>query len=401
MGRYRYHRQRPSVHVRRTPPMCTVANSALMQHDKALADRVDHGIKAHCVKGTISTYATARRDYERFCHRRGLPPMPVDPVTYCGWLHVTSDRILMTSLTTYMAGIHDASVLAGHGWSLSANEMVRRTMRYLKRKHPAVARRQKVPITVRVLFQILPLLPGWPNMAEMSAEDRVFASASITGVAGFLRGGEFLDSAGNSRTILKSKSVYITSVSHRKALVVGVPQPKARWWEKSQAVPCFANNANDTFCPVRLYREYSTRCPGLTDDGPAFLLHGKALTRDYMVERTTKLMMLAGMDMNDHRGLPMDVRAASWRSGAVCSALAARVTVPQIMVMGRWSSSAWESYMLRAPLDLHAPSQSMWDHGICSRSVPTVDVEAALAPALNQGVREAVPGMGVVVADTP
>jgi hypothetical protein len=396
MGRRLYRKKRPSVHDGAVQPIMSVARSDLMSKDRTLALLVNHGLHKHYVRGTGSTYRTAARDFAAFCRRRGLAKYPVDQVSFCGYLHTAAKRIMMSSLGVYMAGIKDAAILAGYGWSLTGNEMVRRTMRYLKHKHPAKAKGRKLPITVQVLYKILPLLPGWPNMSAMSAEDRVFASASVTGVAGFLRGGEFLHSPHNTRPVLKASAVSITRIAGNKAQVVHIPQPKARWWVETEAVPCFANTSDDTFCPVRLWREYSSRCTGLKQSGPAFLLLGKPLTRDYMVTRTSSLMRAAGLSMTDHKGLPMDVQSASWRSGAVCSAIDEDVSVPHIMVMGRWSSSAWENYMLQAPLDLRRPAQKMWSATVKDRTTYSFDVDAFLKPSLRAEASSAIAGMNIM-----
>jgi len=331
-----------------------------MRSDPALAQVVDQGFREHNTVGTTSSYGTGARDYARFCTERSLRMWPVDEISYCGWLHVTTRRIKVASLDMYMAGVRDASILEGHGWHMPGNEMVRRTMRFLKRKYPAAKKGKKVPVTVGVLGRILPLLAGWPDMATMTEDDRVFASASVCAVCGFLRGGEFLASRKSTRAVLKGSDMAVRHVGTRRALVVGVPQPKARFWLESESVPCFENVVDDTMCPVRLWEEYSSRCPAFKSSGPAFLLRGKALSRDFMVQRTTGLMRLANIAFVDHRGDTMDVRAASWRSGAVCSAVKAGVSVPHIMALGRWSSSAWENYLLQAPMDLQGSASSMW-----------------------------------------
>ena len=346
-------------HTRRQAAAHVVGGSALMLVDPMLARLVDHGLRNHYLPGTASSYATAANDFLRFCAARGLAPWPVDQVTFCGWLHVTARRILMSSLETYMAGIRDRSILMGYGWDLSGNEMVRRSIRYLRRKHPAKPTALKVPITVEILTRILTLLAGWPDMAAMSPDDRTFACASVVAVSGFLRGGEFLSSRKSARAVLQAKDLVIRLVDGRRALVVNIPQPKTAWWLTHQSVPCFQLD-DDTFCPVRLYEEYSARCPGFSPAGPAFLLRGKALDRDYMVLRTATLMRIAGVSFVDSSGKPMVIKAASWRSGGACSAAKAGVPVPYIMILGRWSSSAWEAYVLQAPLCLQGSARSMW-----------------------------------------
>jgi hypothetical protein len=331
-----------------------------MRADPDVALRVDQGFHEHCVPGTTSSYGTGARDYVKFCTMRDLLPWPVDEITYCGWLHVTAARIKVKSMNMYMAGVRDASILQGHGWRMTGNEMVRRTMRFLRRKYPCKAKGSKVPVTVAVLFVILALLPGWPDMAAMSEDDRVFASASVTAVCGFLRGGEFLTYAKSTRPILKGTAMTIRHVGTHRALVVGVPQPKTHFELESESVPCFENTVDGAMCPIRLWEEYSTRCPDYKAQGPAFMLGGKPLTRDYMVQRTTQLMCLANIAFVDHRGDPMDVRAASWRSGAASSAVKAQMPVPHIMALGRWTSRAWENYILQSHVDLQGSANSMW-----------------------------------------
>ena len=137
-------------------------------------------------------------------------------------------------------------------------------------------------------------------------------------------------------------------------------QPKARWWLSTVAVPCYAHPSNDEFCPVRLYQQYDARRGPKKAKSPAFILEGKALTRDYMVARTALLLRMAGVEFVNCKGVPMKVKAASWRAGAVCTAAKRGISVPHIMAMGRWMSQAWVNYLLQGPADLQASAASMW-----------------------------------------
>ena len=171
------------------------------------------------------------------------------------------------------------------------------------------------------------------------------------------------------------------------AQVIDIPQPKTRWWLESERATCFTNDTNEAFCPVRLWLEYSSRRGQHKPSDPAFVLHGKALGRVYMVKRTTALMICVGMSFNDHMGAPMDVRAASWRSGAVCSAVSAGVSVPYIMIMGRWSSRAWENYVQQAPVDLQQVAQSLYNSNLYpARSVSGFDVHRLLGSTMDRAV---------------
>ena len=353
-------RKRPRGHSAPDAVTPRVKRSELMGADPVLAATVDHGLQHHYTRGTGSSYGTGARDYVRFCRGRGLQPWPVDEVSYCGWMHVVAKRIKVTSLGMYMAGVRNASILEGWSWDTSKMELVRRTMRFLRKKYPVETKGEKVPITVAVLRTILPRLPGWPDMSQMSEEDRVFAAASVVGVTGFLRGGEFLASRSSDRATLRAADVKIRFVGGRWAVVVEVRQPKARWWLSTVSVPCYAHGPDDEFCPVRLYGQYGARCGPRSKRAPAFLLRGKALTRDFMVQKTSALLQAAGIAFVNSKGVPMSVKATSWRAGAVCSASKAGITVPHIMAMGRWTSQAWVNYLLQGPADLQESASSMW-----------------------------------------
>ena len=363
--------------ARHHAPTSAVARSALMRVDPTLALQVDLGIRTHCRPKTLSSYGTGARSYLKFCRNRHLEPWPVEAVTYCGWLHTLLTHVQIQSVGTYTSGVRDASILEGHPWHMTGDEYVYRTMRYLKYKHPKTPKGAKVPITVAMLHKILPLLPGWPDMSRMSEENRVFAAASVMAVSGFLRGGEFLTSKKSDRPTLMGRDVNMRPVGDRDAAVVRVPQPKTKPWLKSVSVPCFQNLQDDAYCPVRLYEEYSGRCPGFKQDGPAFLLYGKALDRDFMVAKTTSLMVLAGISFVDLRGDPMDVRAASWRSGAVCTAVKAGVSAPNIMSLGRWSSTAYLNYLLQAAPDLQGSATMMWASTNLQLAAATSGLEVA------------------------
>jgi hypothetical protein len=348
-----------------------------MRAAPAIALAVDMGLRSHYTVDTASSYGTGERSFTRFCDSHGLTAFPVCAVSYCGWLHVEAKRIKVSSLGMYKAGVRDASILAGHGWEMTDNELVRRTMRFLRKKYPAKSKGKKVPVTVGVLHKILPLLPGWPDMSAMSADDRAFTTASVIAVAGFLRGGEFLCSRRSSRAILMRKHMRVCRIGSKFAVVVSVEQPKARWWLAEVDVPCFENTADDTFCPVRLWREYSSRLGPGADDGPAFRIGKAALQRDYMVARTTALMRLANISFVDGKGAPMDVKAASWRSGAVCSAVRAHMPVPHMMALGRWTSDAWKNYIMQSPMDLQGSASAMWADASLQLAPPSAVLSVA------------------------
>jgi hypothetical protein len=51
---------------------------------------------------------------------------------------------------------------------------------------------------------------------------------------------------------------------------------------------------------------------------------------------------------------------ASWRAGAVRSAVDAGLSEPMIMELGRWKSTAWRFYLLYSPVDVQGAACRMW-----------------------------------------
>jgi hypothetical protein len=341
-----------------------VAQHELSRVDPGLAAVVSMGMTHHVVGKTRSGYKSARSSYLRFCSDRGLEPWPVSEVVLAAWLHFIVVTVAVSSMGVYMAGLAYYQGLMGMPWRLAGSELVRRTMRYLKRKFPVAGGKQKAPVTVALLRVLLPLLKGWPLLDEMSQDDRTFATASVLAVAGFLRGGEFLCSASSDRKLLLLENICVKQQGGSWAVGIAIPQPKAMFWLETQEVLCFAaeEGVDDTFCPVRLWEGYVRSSVAVfKQGGPAFVMsNGKALSRNVMVKRTAELMSQAGVLFVDAKGEAMEVKASSWRAGAVRSALDANIATPFIMASGRWKSAAWIKYAVEHGLDLRQTARTMW-----------------------------------------
>jgi hypothetical protein len=305
--------------------------------------------------------------YEAFCSKRRLTAWPVDAIQAAAWLLELVDTVRPTSMQMYLSGLQYHQALLAMPWTLQGNEIIRRTLNYLRRAFPAKGGHEKTAISVSVLKAILPLLPGWPVFERMSHDDRAFATASVLAVCGYLRGGEFLQSSGSDRPVLTNGDVDVRSVGTTNAVVLNIRQAKATWWLETSKVHCFASpaQADQDFCPVRLRINYTRLAPikvqGWVAKAPAFCTsNGKAITRNWMVKRTRALMGEAGMAFVDKAGRPTKVKAASWRAGAVRSAIDAGVPVPFIQACGRWRSAAWVAYLMESSYDLQGAAQRAW-----------------------------------------
>ena len=72
-------------------------------------------------------------------------------------------------------------------------------------------------------------------------------------------------------------------------------------------------------------------------------------------EGMKELCIATNVSYIEQKGDCMSVRATSWRSGAVCSAVQAGVPVQNIMSLSRW-----KNFLLQVPLDLQGTACSMW-----------------------------------------
>lgn len=327
-----------------------------------MASRLSGASRDHLASTTQEGYSSALKRYTGFCSDRQISPFPVDPVWLAAWiLHVTSS-ISVPSLKVYLASVKDAQGTLGFPWKISGNELVRRSLRFVKRKYGIPGKASKIPISLAILRRIFVFLPGWPTFATMSHDDRLFATASMIAVSAFLRGGEFLASSDSGRRILRSTDVTISKIAGAPAVVVGIPQPKARWWLDRVFVPCFPVDAAGDFDVVRMLRSYrALSSVPLSAHGPAFVMSsGDALSKVFMLRRTSELLSMANIVIVDDIGQEVRMKASSWRAGGVRSAIDAGIPQPTIMALGRWKSLAWASYLLLNSSDLRGAALAMW-----------------------------------------
>jgi hypothetical protein len=361
-------------------------SGALIGHPYAHADPALGRVLAFALgssikPGTQRGYDSAAMSYERHCLNRNLTPYPVDPITLSGWIVWKAMLISVASVKVYCSGVRSAQIDLGIEWHLAGNQLVARAMRYIKKKYGMAGKGLKVPISLGTLLLMCAKLKGWPHPLAMSHDDRMFVAASSVAVVCFLRGGEFLTSPRCPRPLLRTKDVKLTSRNGSPLVEVDVACPKARWWLSSQ--PAYGYGLGPS-CPIdpvsrlRSYRALST--VKLTPTSPAFVLsNGKALSRDWMVNRTNHLLHAAGVQLLSAEGVAVSAMASSWRAGGVQSAKEANVSDALIMVMGRWSSTAWFNYVFASLGDMQKAAVSMWS--AASAPTPRPLVVGSFAPS--------------------
>ena len=302
-----------------------------------------------------------------------MAPFPADGVMMSAWILVLAMSISVNSLGMYTAGVRYSQELEGFLWTIAGNDLVRRTMRYVKRRYPSVQTVPKFPVTFSVVQAFFPLVSGWPDAEAMAHDDRVCIAATLVGLSGFLRGGEFLWSRGSARDMLRASDVVTGRVDGHPVVRVRVAQPKARWWLEGEQVLCYGSSVATFNVVERLVSYRRLSAVALTPEGPAFrVANGSALSRDFLVAWTLGLLAKAKVPFLSATGAPMAIRAASWRSGGVMTALAAGASDSFIMTQGRWRSVAWTRYVVPTSWDMQRSSAAMWIVGSVGASTPLV-----------------------------
>ena len=381
-----------------TPPSLGLIPPFALSADAHLAETVARASVRHNEPTTISGYNTAARSWACFCERRNLPPFPVYPYVFSMFMHWRAMTISMNSLLgVYTAGVKDACITQGFPWPCSGDPTVTRTVRFLLKKYGRKGGKEKAPVTVASILAMAKRLPGWPNLADLSHDDRLFLLAASMGTFGFLRGGEFMTSPKASRAVLLGSQLRLHMDS--ECVSVDIVMPKATWWETSRTVVVYSPEDE---CPVaphlllQAYRAHSVvplhpACPALKTSS------GAVLSKAWMIKRTRSLMDEAGITFYSRSGLKILAGASSFRAGGVESARSANILAPVIQALGRWSSEAWMRYASSARRhDLRAAATRMYSAAVSPTSEQRVD------SVVDQVGRRAVPADGhddLVVGD--
>ena len=380
-------------------PVPAALSHALTQRNPGWARSLSYALVHHVVSN--ETYDCVTAKYVAFCEAYSVDPWPAHPVVLGAWILQLCSGIAVQSLGVYLAGVKYSQGLLGYPWAMGDGcDIIRRVQRFVKRKYGLAKKQFKTSVTLQVLRTILPLLPGWPH--KLSHDHRMMAAASMIGLMGCLRGGEFTVKCNSKRPTLLHGQVHIApSSSPRQGVQIDVEHPKGKWWLSKQPVFAFdvAVSAEFGVCSLlRSYREKSI--VSLYPTGPAFVDgQGRALTRDRLVVFTEELLEIAKIVQLDPDGQPTKVMSSSWRAGFVRTLKDADVSDPIIMACGRWVSSAWQSYLAVAASDLQHASNLAWASsapaphearrvGISARSaldIATADTQV-VRPVLDLGI---------------
>ena len=140
----------------------------MARHDIASRDPIgarllSEALAGHVTGRTRRGYESAVKKYIDFCAIRDTIPFPVDELWLAMYILDVATSIKVSSLKVYLSAIQYVQVLEGFEWRLRGNELVRRAMRFVKRRYPCLSKAPKLPVSTSVLLRMVRYVSGWPR----------------------------------------------------------------------------------------------------------------------------------------------------------------------------------------------------------------------------------------------
>jgi len=300
-----------------------------------LEAQCNHLLVQGLASSTRNSYASGQRKFLEFCCQLGKihpsgSPCPVDEWTLCLFLTFLAKTVQYSTIKVYLSAVRSLHIDQGFPDPLVNCLRLQRVLRGVERTQ-GDASSQRLPITDNVLVVIFKALNV--NMPDHC----MFWAACCLAYFGFLRSAEFTipNLASYSPSIhLGVADTAVDSASSPSCLRVQIKASKTDPFRKG----CFVHIGRGTYplCALQSLMSCLTiRGDGL---GPLFLFQdGRPLSRPLLTAWLRHILASAGICGN--------FSSHSFRIGA--ATVAARNGIPnhQIQALGRWSSTAYLSYI--------------------------------------------------------
>ena len=255
-----------------------------------------------------------------------------------------------TTIRTYLAAIRHAQIVRGfpeprqHS-SLPRLHLVQSGVRRERAERGLPPARPRLPITPPILRRLRPSLTQGPDGSMLWA-------AAVTCFFGFFRAGELtVPSAAEFNPAVHLAWGDVTQDRGSPPSWIRVFLKRSKTDQYGQGVAVYIGATGGELCPVTALLEYvTTRGDGA---GPFFCFRdGSPLTKTRFVARVRDALGRAGIPQQNYSG-------HSFRIGAATTAHEVGIPDSTIQALGRWSSSAFRSYIRISRGDLARFSRSM------------------------------------------
>ncbi|XP_068725749.1 uncharacterized protein [Montipora capricornis] len=291
---------------------------------------------------TRRSYASGQRKFVNFCAHLGKlhpsgSPCPTDEWTLCLFATFLAGSVKHSSIKVYLSAVRALHIEEGFPDPLVNCLRLQRVLRGIKRTQGS-PEAQRLPITDHILMIIFRSL-------DLSIFDHcMFWAACNLAYFGFLRSAEFTVPNLASFTPalhLSVGDISVDSDANPSCLRVRIKASKTDPFRKG----CFVHIGRGRFPLCALQAVLAYLAVRGNSGGPLFLFQdGRPLTRAVLTARLREILAGAGVSGN--------FSSHSFRIGA--ATVAARNGIPDhlIQALGRWCSSAYQSY-------IRTPSESL------------------------------------------
>lgn len=293
---------------------------------------------------TKRVYAAGQRRYLEFCRAGNLNPFPLTEDQLCTFAaHLMEEGLQHSSIKGYFSAIRRLQIVKGLGDPFAASwpllEYTLRGIKLRQAKHKETRAKKRLPVTPDILRK---LRKYWEKESH-NPDFIMLWAACCTCFFGFLRSGEVTvpsmreyDPEGH----LSEGDVSLNSRSNPSVVRVHIKASKTDPFR--QGVYVYLGRTDNELCPVAAVAAYLAVRGGLSGSFFRFS-SGTPLSRELLVKHMRAALLSYGMDVSKYSG-------HSFRIGAATAASAMGVEDSMIKTLGRWQSSAYQSYV-RIPRD--------------------------------------------------
>ena len=283
-------------------------------------------------------YESGKRRYLSFCAQFNLRPLPVDEaglLSFVAFLFRAS--LSHQTIRGYLSAVRHLQIMNGFpDPAISSLCRLNYALQGIRREDPLRHRLPRLPITPQLLRRIFQV---WSS--DTVSFDRIMLWAAFCiGFFGFMRSGEFTCPSLSAFTddMLAPGDVAVDSRSAPSYIVVRLKRSKNDPF--GAGVTIHLGATGDSICPVNAMLSYLAQRP--PSPGPLFIFSdGSPLSRPRLITELRQALHQAGIDDSRYSG-------HSFRIGAATAAAQAGLSDSTIKMLGRWKSSAFESY-IRTP----------------------------------------------------
>lgn len=278
---------------------------------------------------TLNLYRTAFNSYQSFCQDTYLELFPVNEFKLMLYVTSISNRLAFKSIKTYISGIQFSCTMQGQNIPISSMHQLYYLLRGIRRTQgTSRSRPPRLPITVTHLYK----LHNFINNKQIPFMDKLLLwSAITTAFFGLLRSAEYTSSHvkqyNSSYTLLLSDVSFSPNLTY---MAIKIRASKTDPFRTGCTVRIGATGNH--LCPVSALYHFIRHRTSI--NRPLFTYSdGSYLTR-------SRIATILFNCFQDYR-----INTHSLRIGGATTMASAGIPDSTIMILGRWSSNAYQLYL--------------------------------------------------------